>query len=41
MGTLMYGAGHVWAGRAHFYLPFFFFFPCIAGQVRDMVGQLL
>ena len=20
MGTLMYGAGHVWAGRAHFYL---------------------
>ena len=20
MGTLMYGAGHVWAGQAHFYL---------------------
>ena len=20
MGTLMYGAGHVWAGHAHFYL---------------------
>ena len=20
MDTLMYGAGHVWAGRAHFYL---------------------